>query len=36
MYGVAFCKLEYSDRLKQMGFAGESSKSRSSTWGLPG
>ncbi|TKA54032.1 hypothetical protein B0A53_03314 [Rhodotorula sp. CCFEE 5036] len=23
VYGVAFCKLEYSDQLKEMGFAGE-------------
>lgn len=22
VYGVAFCRLDYSDRLKEMGFAG--------------
>lgn len=29
MYGVAFCKLEYSDQLKEMGFAGKSRTSPS-------
>lgn len=26
MYGIAFCKLEYSDELKSLGFAGQSLK----------